>query len=131
MTITAQFDGAARQFEIKRENVPFLEHSLGRSLYAVLRDFTEGRWTFVDTAAVISFALHGPSRDDKLAINLARQAARCGMPAEYASRYKPHPNVVAVLEREGHGNFAPLAADILTEAVFGVSTAPEAVNDAD
>ena len=125
--ITADFDGEKRTFHIKREHVPFLEQSFGRSLYAVLRDFTEGRWTFRDTAAVVSFALHGPSKDDRQAFAFRRQAARYGLPATSTWHYRPHPDVVAVLEREGHGNFAPLAADVLTEAVFGLK---EAADDA-
>jgi hypothetical protein len=117
--ITANFDGAERDFHIDREHVPFLEHSLRRGLYAVLRDAVNGHWTFDDVATVMSFALHGPSRDDRAVISVARQAAKMGFPIGYSVRYRPHPRVVEVLERDGHGNYAELMADILSEAVFG------------
>ncbi|MEP7457073.1 hypothetical protein [Phyllobacterium sp. SB3] len=116
--ITSLYDGEHREFEIKREFVPYIEQSLGRSLYAVLKDFTNGHWTYPDVAQVISFALKGPSVTDRQTIGYARQAAKFGF-AHPPFHYKPHPDVIAVLERDGHGNFADLAAEILTIAVFG------------
>lgn len=125
----AAYNGEDREFNIAREHVSYLEHSLGRGLFSVLQDFTAGRWTFRDVATVISFALHGPSRDDKLMIGLARQAMKVGMRESYGSVYRPHPDVIAVLERDGHGTHADLAANILTVAIFG-DDALEAASDA-
>ncbi len=115
----AEFNGEEREFNIKREHAGFLEHSLRRGLYAVLKDATEGNWLFSDVATVISYALHGPGPNDLTVISMARQSARMGFPIGYSVRYRPHPDVVAVLEREGHGNYAGLMADILTEVIFG------------
>ncbi|MCO5145537.1 MAG: hypothetical protein M9895_05075 [Aquamicrobium sp.] len=115
----AQFNNSEHTFHIDRAHVPFLEHSLGRGLYSVLTDFTEGRWTFHDVAIVVSFALHGPTGFDKHAISSAQQAIKMRFAPVYGARYRAHPDVIATLEAEGHGNYAPLAADVLTETVFG------------
>jgi hypothetical protein len=115
----AIFDNQERDFHINREDIPFLEHSLGRGLYAVLKDAVNGEWTFQDVAAVISYALHGPAKDDRSVISLARTAARMGFAMRFSRTYRPHPDVVAMLERDGHGNYAELMADVLSEAVFG------------
>ncbi|MBN7759986.1 gene transfer agent family protein [Nitratireductor aquibiodomus] len=115
--ISATFDGAEREFRIRREHVPYLERAMGRPLYAILRDFTAGEWRFDDVAAIVSFALHGPAPSDRQAMAFARQAAHYGVTLR--ASYAPHRNVVAVLERDGHGNFASLAADILTDTIFG------------
>lgn len=115
--ITAEFDGAERQFRIRRDHVPYLERAMGRPLYAILRDFTAGEWRFDDVAAIVSFALHGPAPSDRQAMAFARQAAKYGI--SLPASYTPHFGVVAVLERDGHGNYASLAADILTDAIFG------------
>lgn len=117
----ATFNEQEREFHIDRAHVPYIEHSLGRSLYSVLRDFTEGRWTFDDVAAVVSFALHGPGREDKQAIAFAAQARKAGFPIHYGTQYRPHPDVIATLQRDGHGNYAPLAADVLTFTIFGAT----------
>jgi hypothetical protein len=127
--LKATFNNQERDFNIKREHVPYLEHSLGRGLYAVLKDTTEGNWTFNDVAMVLSFALHGPGPDDRTVIGIARSAARMGFPAAYSIRYRPHPDVVAVLEAEGHGNFAGIMADVLTETIFGEPPATKVVHD--
>lgn len=116
--ITALYDGEQREFDIPRQYVPYIEQSLGRSLYAVLKDFTNGHWTYPDVAQVVSFALLGPSVMDRQLISFARSAAKHGMPHP-PFRYKPHPEVTAIFERDGYGNFADLAAEILTVAVFG------------
>jgi hypothetical protein len=121
----ANFNNQEAEFNIRREHVPYLEHSLGRGLYSVLKDATEGQWTFNDIATVVSFALHGPGHDDRTVIGIARSAARMGFPAPYSIRYRPHPDVVATLEKEGHGNFAGLMADILTEVIFGETPASD------
>lgn len=115
----ATFNDQEHEFHIDRAHIPYLEHSLGRSLYAVLRDFTEGRWTFDDVASVVSFALHGPGREEKQAIAFAEHGRAAGFPVHYGTRYSPHRDVIATLQREGHGNFAPLAADVLTFTIFG------------
>lgn len=125
----ATFNGAEHEFHIARQHVSYLESSLGRGLYAVLKDFTEDRWTFGDVAMVVSFALHGPAPEDKLAINTGLQTLRLGMSPSavgttsnlYGRSYRPHPDVIALLERDGHGNFAPLAADVLTHTIFGAT----------
>lgn len=115
--ITATFDGAERQFNIDGRYVAYFEAAIGQSLYAILKAITEGQWTFRDIAAVISFAMHGPNEVERISATAFRQAAKYGMPMQPA-HLAPRPDVVAVLEREGHGNFAELAANILTDAIF-------------
>jgi len=116
--IEADFDGAERQFEIKPESVALFEATLpGRSAVALLRKFTVGEWTAHDVAHVLSFALHGPTRDARQAWDFARLATRHGLPG-VAIPYRPHPDVVAAVTASGPANFAPLAADILTEVLF-------------
>lgn len=117
-TITATFDGAERQFGIDRQFFPILEGSMGRSAYAVLKDFTGGRWTFSDVALVISFALYGPSAGDRQRFRMAIDATRFGMPFVGVG-YAAHPDVLKVLARDGHGTYADLAAEILADAIFG------------
>ena len=116
--INSDFGGASRTFEIKPESVALFEASMGRSLYAVLQTFTNGTWTFNDVAAVLSFALHGPTVEQRRAWDQARHAQKFGFPWSMPG-YVPHPSVVATLQAEGHGNFAELAAEILTAAIFG------------
>lgn len=117
--ITREFDGKERSFEIKREHIPYFESAVG-SLYLKLQKMTGGELLFSDVAAVISFALHGPSQTELVLIGSAKQAAKHGLPSAFGiGSYVPNSDVVAVLEREGHGNFAPLAADILSATLFG------------
>lgn len=116
--IKSMFGGADRVFEIRPANVPMLEAAMGRSLYAVLKSFTSGNWTFDDVARVLSFALHGPQKEMRQLWGMATQATKLGI-AGPPLRYSPHPEVVATLQELGHGNFAELAAKILTAAVFG------------
>ena len=130
----ATFNGTESEFHIARKNINYLESSLGRGLYDVLKDFTDGKWTFRDVAMVVSFALHGPNKADKLVIDNALQAIRLGLGTaavgtalgHFARSYSPHPGVIEVLERDGHGNYAGLAADILTYTIFGETNADEA-----
>ena len=128
--ITATFDGAEREFDIPREFVPYLEKSMGRGIYATLQTFIEGAWTFDDVAAVVSFALYGPHKADRQTFATAKMARKYGIPIQFDYAYRPHPDVVSVLERDGHGNYAGLAADILSDAVFGPVAEPEVVDDA-
>lgn len=117
--IKRQFGGEERQFEIKREYIRFFESSVG-SLYQKLQKMTAGEFLFSDIAAVISFAMHGPSESDLILIGSAKRAEKYGTPPAYGlGVYVPSSDVIAVLEREGHGNHAPLAADILSAAIFG------------
>jgi hypothetical protein len=122
----ATFNNEEHEFHINREHIPFLEFSLGRGLYGVLKDATEARWTFNDVAMIVSFALHGPSKDDRYAISMGKTAARMGMSGTFAWRYKPHPDVIATLEATGHGNYAGLMADVLTETIFGTTAGSDA-----
>lgn len=132
--ITARFDGRECKFHIARNHIPYLEASLGRGLYDVLRDFTDGKWTFRDVAMVVSFALHGPDEVDKVAITSGLQAIRLRLPLSAVgtasgfgpASHRPSADVVAILERDGHGNYASLAADILTYTIFGETDADEA-----
>ena len=121
--LTAEFDGKERQFEIRREHMPFLEMSLGRPAYSVLQDFTKGDWRFDDIAQLLSFGLHGPSAEDRTLFRIIRQGAKFGAPI-VAWRHNPRKDVIAVLHRDGHGNYAPLAADILSMAIFGPVAEP-------
>lgn len=115
--IQATFDGAERQFEIDGKFVAYFEGAMGRSLYGILKALTEGQWTFHDIASVVSFALHGPNEAEKIAAAAQRQAFKYGMGMASAG-YGPRADVLAVLERDGHGNHAELAANILTDAIF-------------
>lgn len=117
--ITATFDGAEREFGIKREHVPFFEAGMRCSVYSLLRRLTDGNWLFDDVARVISFALHGPWPPDLANMKFARHAANCGIHNSISINVAPRPDVLAVLHRDGHGNFASLAADILTDCIFG------------
>lgn len=117
--ITAPFGGADRQFCIHTKSAGIFEMAMGRSLYAVLREFTDGRWTFESIARVLSFALYGPPKDTAMFFGFAARAAADGMPMPPSIPYRPHPDVVKVLQDEGHGNYANLAAEILEAAIFG------------
>ncbi|WP_315923495.1 hypothetical protein [Mesorhizobium sp. SP-1A] len=115
--ITATYDGAERQFEIDAQYVGYFENAIGRSLYGILKAITEGQWTFADVAAVVSFGLHGPSEVEKIAAKAYRQARLHGF-SYGQTGIVPRKDVLAVLERDGHGNYAELAADILADAIF-------------
>lgn len=113
--IKAVYDGAEREFQIKREHVQFLEASMGRPLFATLKVITSGNWLFEDILTILSFALLGPTEFNRSAIH---GQAKYGMKVPYSS-YQPHPAVRAVLIRDGHGNYAELVADLLTQTIFG------------
>ncbi len=110
--LIAEFNGEQIQLEIKRKWTPLLEATIG-SAYATLKRFMDGEWTAREITVVISLAKHGPDRVGKLALD----GMRYGMPV--ACPYHAHPDVVAVIERDGHGNYADLAAQILEELIFG------------
>jgi len=116
MTIKAKFDGAEREFHIKDPHL--FEATLpGGSAYAMLKKFTDGQWSAIEVAHILSFALHGPSREARLAWSFTQAARRHGLPGTTVP-YVPHPEVVAAVDRDGPGNVAPIAVDILTEIVF-------------
>lgn len=121
--ITASFGGTDRQFAIHPKSAGMFEVAMGRSLYAILREFTDGRWTLESIARVLSFALHGPPKDTAMFYGFATRAAAEGMPMPPSIPYRPHPEVVQVLQDEGHGNYANLAAEILEAAIFGKGAA--------
>jgi hypothetical protein len=125
----ATFDNQEREFHIARDQIPFLEFSLGRGLYDVLQDAVAGKWTFSDVAMVISYALHGPSKEDRGAIEMAKMSMKMGFPTRFARHYRPHPKVVEALEGEGHGNYAGVMADALTECIFGEAPPTKIVDD--
>lgn len=118
MNIKSQFDGKEREFGIAPEHVDFIEGAWGLSLYAMLKRFTAGEWAFADVANVLSFALHGPRDSDRMALSLRRAALRMGI-APPVFPYPPADDVIAVLQRDGHGTYAELATAILSSAVFG------------
>lgn len=122
MTIKATFDGKEREFKIDPKHVAMFEGVLGRSLFAVLKEFTAGEWRFNDLALVLSFAQYGPTADLRRIDDMAKQALRLGMPYSGIFPYVPHPAVINHLQEAGHGNYADLAADILSEAVFRGAT---------
>ncbi|UXT21808.1 gene transfer agent family protein [Agrobacterium tumefaciens] len=122
MTIKSQFDGAEREFKIDPKHVAMFEGVLGRSLFAVLKEFTAGQWRFNDLALVLSFSLYGPTADLRRIDDMARSASRLGMPYSGIFPYSPHPAVIKHLQDEGHGNYADLAAAILSEAIFRGAT---------
>ena len=116
--IVREFGGTERTFEIKPASVPMFEAAIGKSLYALIRSFTSGDWRFDDVAKVISFALHGPSGPMRQRWEMATYGAKIGVPVPPAP-YSAHPEVIDILTKDGHGNHAELAAEILTAAVFG------------
>lgn len=118
MTIKATFDGKEREFKIDPKHVAMFEGVLGRSMFAVLKEFTAGEWRFNDLALVLSFALYGPTADLRRIDDMAKQALRLGMPYSGIFPYVPHPDVTKLLQDDGHGNYADLAAVILSEAIF-------------
>lgn len=114
----ATFNGNEHDFEIKPDVVALFEATLpGRSAYAMLRRFTDGEWSAEDVAHILSFALHGPSKGVRQVWDLAKAARKHGLQPPPLS-YAPHPDVVAAVAVEGAGNYAALAADILTAVVF-------------
>lgn len=118
MTIKHEFDGQEREFHIHRNNVSVFDAALGRSAYAVLKEFMAGAWRFDDLAKVLSFALYGPSKELKSIHDMAKRAGMHGFnPSGYAA-FIPHPSVVKHLQDAGHGNYAELAVSILTETIF-------------
>jgi len=120
----ATFNGTEKDFDIRPDIVGLFEATLpGGSAYAMLKKFTDGTWSAADVAHVLSFALHGPSKEARQVWDLVRAARRHGLPQPPLS-YAPHPDVVAAVSVEGAGNYAGLAADILTAVLFR-STAPE------
>lgn len=121
MTIKNQFDGAEREFRIDRKNVSILEGVLGRSAFAVLKEFTAGHWRFDDLAVVLSFGLYGPPPDLRRLDNMNKQAGRLGIQTAGVYPYSPHPDVVKTMHAEGHGNFADLGAAILSDVIFGAT----------
>lgn len=121
MTIKSQFNGAEREFRIDRKNVSMLEGVLGRSLFAVLKEFTAGHWRFDDLAVVLSFGLYGPPADLRQVDNMNKQAAKHGIHTAGIYPYSPHPDVVKHMQDVGHGNFADLGAEILSAAIFGAA----------
>lgn len=122
--ITASFGGTDRQFAIHTKSAGIFEMAMGRSLYAILKEFTDGRWTFENIARVLSFALYGPSKNTTMFYSFATQAAADGMPMPHIAPHQPHPDVVKVLQDEGHGNYANLAAEILEAVIFGKAQEP-------
>ncbi len=118
MTIKATFDGKERDFKIEPKHVAMFEGVLGRSLFAVLKEFTAGHWRLHDLAVVLSFALYGPTADLRMRDDMARQALKYGTPYSGIFPYVPHPAVINHLQEAGHGNYADLAAEILSEAIF-------------
>lgn len=122
MTIKSQFDGAEREFKIDPKQVALFEGVLGRSLFAVLKEFTAGHWQFNDLATVLSFALHGPTPLIRNLENMHRRAADLGIQSAHTYPYPPHPAVIKHLQEAGHGNYADLAAAILSEAIFRGAT---------
>lgn len=117
--ITATFDGAERQFHIKPEYVGLFESALpASSIYATFRRFTDGNWTADDVTHVLSFALHGPSKEAAMIWRSCVQGAKYGMPFTGNIPCAPHPRVVEVVLAEGHGNFVSLVSDILTDVLL-------------
>lgn len=88
---------------------------MGRPLFATLKVITSGNWFFEDILTILSFALHGPTEFNRSAIH---GQVKYGMKVPYGS-YQPHPAVRAVLMRDGHGNYAELVTDLLTQTIFG------------
>src|SRR3546814_48202 len=76
----ANFNGQEADFTIRPDQVSLFEATLpGGSAVALLRKFTDGNWSAADVAHVLSFALHGPSREARLAWEFARTSRRYGL----------------------------------------------------
>lgn len=113
-----QFDGAERNFHILPEHVVIFEAVIGRSAYALFKEITGGQWRFDDLATLLSFALYGPTKELKRTHSMATRAVELGMGYGGIWPYTPHSTVTKHLQEAGHGNFAELAAAILTETIF-------------
>lgn len=118
--IIAEFDGAPRTFEITPENTPIFEACLPEgSAYALLKVFSAGLWTAGDVATVLSFALHGPSPATRQAWAMDRQMAKFGRaPGRVRLTFNPNSDVVDAVSRDGPGNLADLAVEILSNVIF-------------
>jgi hypothetical protein len=124
MTITHLFDGQEREFAVPTKDVGVFEACLpGRSAYACLQRFVDNQWTVDDVAVVLSLALYGPTRQARQAWHVARYALDLGVPTVAITQYRPHPDVVATVTRDGPANFAGLAAEILSAVLFGEAEA--------
>lgn len=109
----ANFDGAERAFHI--EDMPCFEACCG-SAYRLLQRFVSGDWTASDVANVLSFALHGPNKQTLQFWSLSRDAARFGLPTGRVP-YTPDADVLRIVSA-APGDYASLASEILTEALF-------------
>jgi len=115
--LRANFDGSDVDFIVS--DIQLFEATLPiRSAYALLKRFTDGQWSAADIAHVLSFALHGPSKEATFAWRFQRDAARHGMPSPTRVPYVAHPDVARIVNA-APGDYAELAASILTEALFG------------
>lgn len=101
---------------INRKYVPILEHSLQRPLFATLRAFAAGFWSFDEVAKIISFAIHGPGE-----MNVQLHGMEKIMGHTSIGKYQPEADVLEILIRDGHGQYAPIAAELIAEALGDVS----------
>ncbi|GHC66681.1 hypothetical protein [Limoniibacter endophyticus] len=129
VSLEREYDGTVRTFAIKDHSL-FERLTPTGSTYELLNKFTSGKWTSGDVAFVISYALHGPSREvlqhqkimSRMKIGVFSHPLWSPVPHLI---YSPHPDVVATVSK-APGNYAPIAVDILTELIFGAGASVEA-----
>lgn len=129
--ITRPYNGEDRVFAVV-DPLLFERILPTRSIYQMLQRFTEGVWTIDDVAVVISYALHGPTISLQREWDLTKRFLAIGDVRDYLAnrqpmgmRYHPHPAVVDVVTT-APATYAPIAADLLTELLFGPGSADEA-----
>jgi hypothetical protein len=111
-SIRATISGHEHRLTVRRDSLSILDAVLGGSAYAVLKKFEAGTWSTNEVELVLSFALHGPTP-------LERLTARLG--ASAVERRATAPEIAAAINRNGPGQYADLAAFVLSAALFGIS----------
>ena len=126
VSLKREYGGEDRTFTVA-DPLLFEVLTPNRSTYAFLQKFTAGLWSTADVAFVLSYALHGPSKQILSYWPIFRRAAiETGSHGMMSTlRYTPHPDVVTTVTKSP-GEFAPIAVDILTELVFGEGASVEA-----
>lgn len=114
-SIRATILGTEHRLTVRRDSLSILDAVLGGSAYAVLKRFEAGQWSTADVELVLSFALHGPTPMERL-------MARLGS-ATSSERRATAPEIAAAIGKNGPGNYADLAALVLSAALFGIEVA--------
>jgi len=116
--IDAVIDGKKYRLTVRRENVAILDGLLGGSCFAALKRFQGGEWTAREVELVLSFALRGPTKLERMIAALNAHLAA----ADHGAR-RVDPAITAAVRKNGHGTYADLAATVLVAALFGITEA--------